>query len=232
MQVRQIDLQIEDLDSNGPLSVKLAAAVYADKQNFEISSKVGRLARSHFNEIPLRGALNIDPLNLSRLQEALPTLKSALPKDLYLSGVFRVNNLSFRGSLKDLSVNGEIEGTSGAWRYGKTFQKPAGTAFTMSADARYSGEKLSINKGRLKLHTLELASAGDIHFGDNPIINLSFNSQPASLEGWDKLIPALSSYQMTGTIDVRANFRGKIGRGATPHIEGNSGAQKGERPAC
>jgi uncharacterized protein involved in outer membrane biogenesis len=224
LQVKQIDLKVEDLDSNQPFSLKLAAALYADKQNVALSSTVGPLgSRVAFTEVPLEGEINIDPLNLSLLHEALPNLKSALPRDLKVSGVFRVKNLSFRGSLKDLSLNGAIEGSNGAWRYGKTFQKPAGVPFTLSADTRYAGGKLSIAKSRLKLHNLELASAGDIQIGDKTVVNLSFNSQPASLEGWDKIIPALSRYQMTGAMDVRVNVRGKIGNGAVPHIEGTLG---------
>jgi uncharacterized protein involved in outer membrane biogenesis len=221
LQLRQIDLKVEALDFNRPFSVKLAAAVYAEKQNFELTSKVGPLrSDGDFKRVPLDGAIDIDPLDMSRLNKALPKLKNALPKDLDLSGVFRVKDLKFKGTLKDLSVNGEIEGTNGALRYGKAFQKPAGIPLTLHTDARYAGETLSIRKGRLKLHTLELASAGDVQLGDSTSVNLSVDSQPASLEGWEKIIPPLSSYQMTGTMDVRATVRGKVGKGAVPHIQG------------
>jgi uncharacterized protein involved in outer membrane biogenesis len=224
LQVRQIDLKVEEIGLNRPFSVKLAAALYADKQNVALATTVGPLrADGDFNHVPLEGEIDIDPLNLSRLNEALPKLKNALGKELDLSGVFRVKNLKFQGSLRNLSLNGEIEGSNGALRYGKSFQKPVGIPLTLSAVARYTGEKLTISKGLLKLHTLDLASAGDIQLGDSILVNLSFNSQPASLEGWDKIIPALSRYQMTGTMDVRANVRGKLGRGAVPQIEGTLG---------
>ncbi len=227
LRLRQIDLRVEDLDFNRSFSVKLAAAVFADKQNFELTSKVGPLrSDGDFNQVPLDGAIDIDPLDMSRLKAALPKLKNALPQDLDLSGMFRVKDLKFKGTLKELSVNGEIEGTNGALRYGKTFQKPAGIPLTLNTDARYAGEKLSIRRGRLKLHTLELASAGDVQLGDSPVLNLSVDSQPASLDGWEKIIPALSSYQMTGTMDVRATVRGKVGKGAAPEIQGTLSLKK------
>ena len=224
VQLRQIDLKVDGLDLNRPFSLKLAAAMYAEKQNLELTSKVGPFnSDAGFNKIPLDGEIVIDPLDMTRLHAALPKLKNALPRDLDLSGVYRVKNLKFKGSLQDLSLNGEIEGANGALRYGKSFQKPAGIPLTLNADARHTGEKLSIRQGRLKLHTLELATAGDIQVGGSPALNLSFDSQPASLEGWDKIIPALSAYQLTGTMEVQATVRGKVGKGAVPQIQGTLG---------
>ncbi len=221
LQVRQIDLKVEDLELDRPFSVKLAAALYADRQNVAFATAVGPLrADGDFNQIPLKGEIDVDPLNVSRLNEALPKLKSALGKDLDLSGEFRVKNLKFHGSLNNLSLNGEIEGSNGVLRYGKSFQKPAGIPLALSAEARYTGGNLSISKGRLKLHTLDLASAGDVQLGDSNLVDVSFNSQPASLAGWDKIVPALSRYQLTGTMDVRARVRGKLGNGAIPQIDG------------
>jgi len=43
LQLRQIDLKVEDLDFDKPFAVKLAAAVFADKQNLKLTSKIGPL---------------------------------------------------------------------------------------------------------------------------------------------------------------------------------------------
>ena len=221
LQLRQIDLKVEDLDLNQPFSVKLAAAVYDDKQNLKLTSKIGPLrSDGEFNQAPLDGEIDIDPLDMTRLNAALPNLKNHMSKDLDLSGVFRIKNLKFKGTLKDLAVIGEIEGTNGALRHGKTFNKAAGIPLTLNADARYAGDKLTIRSGRLKLHTLELATAGDIQLGDSTVLNLSINSAPASLDGWDKIVPAIASYQLKGTMEVQANVRGKVGKGAMPQIQG------------
>ena len=66
-----------------------------------------------------------------------------------MTGVFRVKDLKFNGTLKDLAVNGKIEGTEGAVRYGKTFQKPAGMPLTLTADARYAATSLLFAKASL-----------------------------------------------------------------------------------
>jgi uncharacterized protein involved in outer membrane biogenesis len=221
LRLRQIDLKVEDIDLNRPIAIKLAAAVYADKQNLKLTTKLGPIgSNGDWNQIPLDGEIDIDPLDMNRLKTAAPTLRDALPRDLDLSGVFRVKDLKFKGTLKDLALNGEIEGTNGAFRYGSTLQKPAGVPLMLSADTRYGADRLAIRKGHLKLHTLDLATEGDIQFRDGTLLDLSVNSQPASLEGWDKIVPAIASYALTGTMDVQAKVRGKIGKGAAPEVQG------------
>jgi uncharacterized protein involved in outer membrane biogenesis len=227
LQLRQIDLKVEDFDLNQPFTVKLAAAVYDDEQNLKLTSKIGPLrSDGDFNQVPLDGEINLDPLDMTRIKAALPALRNFLPKALDLSGVFRVKDLKFRGTLKDLATNGEIEGTQGAVGYGKTFQKATGIPLVLTTDAHYAGNKLSIRKGRLKLHTLELATAGDVQFGDGATVNLSVKSEPASLDGWEKILPAIASYQLTGTMDAQATVRGKVGKGAVPQIQGTLNLKK------
>ena len=221
VRVRQVDLEVEDIDFNRAFPVKLAAAIFSDKQNLKLTSNVGPLrADGDFNQVPLEGEINIDPLDMTRLKSAAPKLQTVLSKDLDLAGVFRVKDLKFKGTVKDFALSGAVEGNDGAVRYGKTFQKPAGMPLMLNADARYAGNKLIMRKALLKLHTLELAAAGDVVLGDAPLFNLSVDSKPASLEGWDKVIPAIASYQLAGTMEVQAQIRGKAGKGATPQVQG------------
>jgi uncharacterized protein involved in outer membrane biogenesis len=221
LQFHQVDLQVEDLDFNQPFSVKLAAAVYADKQNVAVSGKIGPLiAKGDWTDIQLDGEGDIDELDLTRLKAAAPRLRSALSKDFDLSGVFRVKDLRFKGTLKDLAVNGALEGTQGSIRYGKSFNKPAGVPLSLSTEGRYAGNKISISKSLLKLHTLELASAGDIQLGGATVLNLSVNSKTGSLEGWDRIFPTIERYRLKGTMELQATVRGKAGQGSTPQIQG------------
>ncbi|HEX2932805.1 MAG TPA: AsmA-like C-terminal region-containing protein, partial [Candidatus Binatia bacterium] len=221
LELRQIDLKVEDLDLNQPFSVSLAAAVYDDKQNLKLKSKVGPLrSDSAFDQAPLDGAIDIDPLDMNRIKAALPSWKNKLPKDLDLSGVFRVKDLKFKGTLNDLAINGEIEGTKGALRHGKHFQKAEGVPFTLHTDVRYTGDKITIRNGRVKLHTLDLATAGDIQLGDTTTLNLSINSAPTSLDGWDRIVPAVANYKLTGTMEFQASVHGQVGKGAMPQIQG------------
>lgn len=227
LQMRQIDLKVEDLDFDRPILVKLAAAVFSDKQNLKLTGKVGPLGRnSKFNQTPLDGEIDIDPLDMTRLKTAVPQLKGSLPKDLDLSGVFRVKDLKFKGTLGDLALGGEIEGSNGALRYGKALQKPAGIPLTVRADARYAGNKIVIRNGRIKLHTLELTVGGDLQLGETPVLNLTVDSKPTALGGWDKIVPAIASYRLSGIMEVKATVRGAVGRGVAPQIQGTLNLSK------
>ncbi len=77
LRLQQIDLKVEDFDFNRAFSVKLAAAVYAGKQNLKLTSKVGPLRPDgDFTQVPLNGELDIDPFDATRLNAAAPKLKS------------------------------------------------------------------------------------------------------------------------------------------------------------
>ena len=221
LQVRQIDLKVEDLDLDRPFSVRLGAALYADKQNLSLQGSFGPL-RGHtdVNQIPMDVRVDLDRLDMTRLQKAAPSLRKLLPGELDLSGVFRVKDLRFKGTLKDVALNGVIEATEGAIAYAGSFQKPAGTPLTLSTEARYAGDRLAVRKSLLKLHTLEVAASGDVQLGAVPVVNVSLDSKPASLEGWDKIIPAIARYQLAGMMNVKATVRGKVGKGAVPRLEG------------
>lgn len=227
MQAKQIDLKIEDFDFAKPFSVKLKAAIYADKQNFTLNSTIGPVGqRVEVANIPVDGEIDIDPLNMTQLRAALPIMKSAMPRELDISGVYRVKDLKFKGTLDNLALDGQLDGTNGALRYGNAFQKPAGDPLALNLDLRLAGNKITIRNGHLKLHSLDLAAAGDIQTGNNTVLNLSLDSKPASLEGWDRIVPALADYQLSGTMDVKATVRGSIGKRAAPQIQGTLGLKK------
>ena len=221
LEVGKIDLTVEDFDFNRPFTVNLAAAVYADKQNLNVNGKIGPLrSDGDWTAIPIDGELDVDALDLTRLKVAAPKLLQLFSKDLDLTGVLRVKDWKLKGTFKDLAVSGAIEGTQAAVRYGKAFNKPAGIPLALSTDARYSGNKVVIRKGHLKLHTLELASAGDVALGEATVLNLSIDSKPASLDGWEKIVPAIDRYQLRGTMALQATVRGRAGKGGAPQVEG------------
>lgn len=222
LRVRRIDLEVEDFDYDAPFSVELAAALFTDKQNLKLTSKVGPLGSSRdFSQAPLSGELKLDPLDLSQLKKALPKLQSALPKEFDFSGVLSVKSLKYSGAFQDLGINGTVDGTKGALRYGTVFQKAAGIPMTLNTEARYADDKITIRKSRLTLHTLKLAATGDVQLGGDALLNLSVNSEPVALNDWEKIIPHIERYHLTGTLELQATLRGKAGRGGAPQVQGS-----------
>jgi hypothetical protein len=219
--LQQVDVKLEDFDSGTPFSLQLAAALLAPKQNLIVKARVGpMLPNGRFDEVPLDGEIQMDPIDLGKLRSAMGQIRNVLPKDSDVSGVFRIKELKFKGTLQNLALKGELEGTDGLIRFGKSFMKPSGVPLRISTDAQYANSTVSLRQSEIKLHTLELAGKGEVKLGDGAELNLSFSSKPASLDGWEKIIPAIENYRLAGKTEVRATVRGKIGRGAAPQIQG------------
>ena len=150
----------------------------------------------------------------------MPKVKSALPKDLDLAGVFRIKETRLEGTLKNLAFNGTLEGTDGAIKFGKTFHKPSGTPLTVTAAGQYIGQRIVLRQAKIRLHTLEMAGKGEVKLGNVPFVNLTLDSNRITLEGWEKIIPLIKSYQLGGSLEVHVKLLGKTGKGATPQIRG------------
>ncbi|HWX76963.1 MAG TPA: AsmA family protein, partial [Candidatus Acidoferrales bacterium] len=221
LQLSQVDLKLENVDGDGSFSARLALALFTPKQNVNLNTRVGPFpADGNLHQVPLDGKLQIETMDLYKLSAAVPQIKAALPKELDLSGAVKIKDLNFKGTLQNLSLNGVLDASDGAIRFGKSFQKPPGIPLTVSTEAQFSNGTVSLRPSEIKLHTLELATKGDVTLGDGTGLNLTVTSKPASLDGWEKIIPAIANYRLSGKTEVRATIRGKFGQGAIPEIQG------------
>jgi len=221
LRLQQVDLKLADLDFAKPISVELAAALFAAKQNLRLKARLGPFPPGgDFNQLPLDGQLQADPLDIGQLKSAAPGAMSLLPKELDLSGIFRIKKLNFKGTVEKFAFNGELEGGDGAVRIGKILHKAAGVPLLLTADAQYANHTLFLRHAAMKLHTLALESKGEVRLGGAAELNLNFTSKPASLEGWDKIVPAIAGYQLAGEMQINATLRGAAGQGGAPQIQG------------
>lgn len=221
LQLSQVDLKLENVDDDGSFSARLALALFTPKQNVNLNTRVGPFPPDgNLHQVPLDGKLQIETMDLNKLSAALPQIKAALPKELDLSGAVKIKDLNFKGTLQNLSFNGVLDASDGAIRFGKSFQKPSGIPLTVSMEAQFSNSTVSLRPSEIKLHTLELATKGDVTLGDQTTLNVTVTSKPASLDGWEKIIPAIANYRLSGKTEVRATIRGKFGQGAIPEIQG------------
>ena len=221
LDLQKVDLTLEEADPRKPFSVQLGAALFAPQQNIHLKTTIGPLLpNGNFAEVPLAGEIKIDPLDLGKLRNAVPQMSAALPKELDFSGIFKIKELKFKGTLQQLALQSELDGTGGLVGVGKNFHKPAGIPLMVSTDAQYSADTLLLRRLDIKLHTAEIAVKGEVGLGERAELNLSVASKPASLEGWEKIIPAVANYQLSGKTDVRATVRGKLGQGAPMQIQG------------
>ena len=149
--VQQLDLRARDLNFDRPVSIDLAAAVFAAKQNVNLKLLVGPISpESDYRNVAVDSQLDIDPLDLSQLKKAVPKIFTALPKDLEVGGIFKLSGLKVKGTLHDFALNGGIEGTQGFIQWGDYFHKPAGIPLVLESAAHYSNDKIAIRNAGAK----------------------------------------------------------------------------------
>jgi AsmA protein len=218
----QIDLKVRDFDLNRAFSAELAAAIFSQKQNFKLAAQIGPIgSRTDFSDIPVDGNVDIDSLDFGKLKSTLPAVKAALPKDADISGIVTVKDLRLKGTLKKLTLKGVLDGTGATVNFGNTLQKAAGVPLTIATEAQVDEELLRLGQTKMKLHTMDLSGNGDIRLGNAPMLNLSLASNRFSLDGWEKIVPLLQDYQLSGSVEVqRTIVQGGLGKGETPKIQG------------
>lgn len=219
---QQIDFKVKDFDLNRPFSTELAAALFSEKQNFRMQAQIGPIgSRTDFSDVPLDGKADIDSLDFGKLKASLPAVRTALPKDIDISGIVTVRDLRVKGTLKKLSLKAALDGTGAALNFGKTLRKATGIPLIVSADGQYRTGFVRLDQTKVKLNTMELVGNGDIKLGDVTGLNLSLASNRFSLDGWEKIIPLLEGYQLSGNLEVqKTTIQGKLGKGAMPQIQG------------
>ncbi|HLB59956.1 MAG TPA: AsmA family protein [Bdellovibrionota bacterium] len=110
-----------------------------------------------------------------------------------------------------------IEGKSITWADGKgsfdfkhaslfienQFRKAEDVPLFLDGLFHFRDKTLSIEKGRLQLHTLASRLTGNLSFEENKTVDLTLSAPPINLQGWNGIILALGKYQPTGTLELK-----------------------------
>ena len=93
LRVSQLDLEVENLSLDQPLSLELAAAILSEQQNLHLAGSFGPLGREvQAQTLAVDASLSLDPLDSAALQQAVPQIAGVLPPGLGLSGPLRVSS--------------------------------------------------------------------------------------------------------------------------------------------
>jgi hypothetical protein len=172
------------------------------------------------DQVPLDGKINVDPIDFGRLTSAAPIIKALLPKDLKLTGSLRIKDIRFKGTLKKLALTGTVEGTDTSIHFGQNFRKDSGIPFVISFDGQVANNNLSFEQAKVTLRGLEIVGKGNVRLGIEPSFNLLVDSNQFSLKGWEKIVPAINNYQLSGNARIQTSVKGRWAKGTTPRIKG------------
>lgn len=113
-----VQLRIRETLSDGPMEVELDAAVTTPTPNLKFKGRIGPIAGlSDYRDIPIDVALQVEALDMGKINRALPTLKKGLPQALQFDGVYGTRDLRVVGSLNNPSIKGTIKGSDASVRF-------------------------------------------------------------------------------------------------------------------
>jgi len=221
LRIKKIDLRIKDLSLDNPFTVQLAAALFSEKQNFKVQTQLGPIGpETDIDRVPLDGKINVDPIAFGRLILAAPIIKTLLPKDLNITGPLKIKDIQLKGTLNKLALAGTVDGTEMFIRFGPNFRKEAGIPLVISFDGDMVNNNLSFREAKVTLRGLEIVGKGNVRLGIEPSFNLLVDSNQFSLKGWEKIVPAINNYQLSGNARIQTSVKGRWAKGTTPRIKG------------
>lgn len=114
----QIQLRVAGANSDGSFQVELEAAVLAAKPNLKVAGRFGPVEGiDDYRDIPIDGTLQVDALDMGKVNSTIPEFKKALPRVLQFDGVYSTKDLTIKGSLSKPRLKGAITGTDASVRF-------------------------------------------------------------------------------------------------------------------
>jgi uncharacterized protein involved in outer membrane biogenesis len=169
-----------------------------------ITGKVQHVAQSPAWNISLRSTA-LDP---GSLMEIAPAFGVALPADLRLKGPARLQ-VSSTGTSQDMAVEAGMELSTTEISMGSKFHKAPGVTCTLGSLAGIKQGTMTFRSLNLVLYNLALSGTGEIAMKAKPQeMNIQLASKPASLQGWDALIPSMNAFRLGGDMAMKAGITG------------------------
>lgn len=215
-QIRHVAARIENVAPDRAAGVDLRAALLGAEKDFAARGSLGPLG----GDIPLDIEARLGPVMLASLRNN-PFLAASVPPDLEVD---RPVQLSAHVSGTAASPKADVQAdlTEAGLAYGEVFAKPSGTPLRLHASAARREGVIDLQPVELQLGDLSLRIAGKVTPGPPPSADLTIESNESSLEGWNRMLPALREYAVNGRLAVRATLQGRVGGGRMPAVRGTA----------
>ena len=213
LHLSNMDLQAALFDSRAP--------------NIQVTGSFGPLGaevQDPLAESTLDATVTLGPLALERVRQFDP-VGEHLPPDLSVEGPVSVT-VQASGIPANLALTGQVEATDSALRFGELFNKPTGSVFALSTQARLTPQAAAFQELTLNLHTLTLTVSGNVGF-DAPTLDLTVDSNRAELAELHSFLPLLQDYGMAGSFETHLQVSGPLTTEQLPKLTGTLSLQDG-----
>jgi hypothetical protein len=204
------------------MTIDLAAAVLGgERQNAFIEATVGPLGQTVDPErLPVAASVRLDPLDVGAVARAVPAVKAQLPPELEIDGPLRFE-ARVSGTASALQVSGvTLDAGAATVGYGPGFTKPAGVPFLLTLDASQANGKLEIAAAALRLADAAVKAKGSVDTAAGAL-DIQLDLARTTLEGWERILPALAGYQLAGTLAAQIRTSGTLEPGTVPRATGS-----------
>jgi len=188
--------------------------------NFSLKGDIGPVgANVPMEKTSLNLDVNADQIETQKLV-SLDSLKGSIPKELFTKGP-----VSFKAKLSGNPDNLKVENlifdaTNTEIFYGKQFNKPKSTAFTINSYLKLAGSNINIAKFLMNLGELKLNLTGDYNSKTSQL-DMDINTNEIELAKLHPILPDLKTYALTGLFKANTKVKGSVAERHTPAITGS-----------
>ena len=210
LELTQIDSRVEELDLEKPILLEVTAAFLSDKQNIKLKGRFGpHGGDANINSLQIESSIEIDPIDVGALLDAIPAAKQSMPPGLEIGGLVGLT-ADITGTMEAADVALDVDATMTSLALLSAFDKSPGIPLIVKCALNVSPTRIGITECDLTFHNATISAEGEYTLTSPPTLDLSIHSQPTTLAGWTSIIPALAPYQLSGNASVTATVAGPL----------------------
>ena len=205
VRISDFDLTVHDFSFMRAFDVGLKLAMLSDKQNVDVSGRIGPLVQA--GQLDIRNPhfaieAKIGPLELARLR-AVGSLGKSIPEALAVPDPISFN-ANAEGVPLELKFHFDTDLSPDRVAWAQSFDKPASVTFNLSIDGTRTDAGAEIAHANAKLGDLE-ANLRDTKFGRDKLA-ARVDTNRFDIGALAKMLPALQKYNASGQAEIHSDI--------------------------
>ena len=217
--LERVGVSGSDVRLDRPIALVARASLSGTAQaNVELTGTVGPLGDPPgLDPIPLDLRVAIPTLDAAALPDGAAVLDLSLPAGLVVDGPLAVEAHA-RGTVDQLSVQGKVDATRAAVRWGPGFAKRGDLPLSADVDGVRDGGDTVIRRATLRLGALEVEAIGTVR--PHGVADVKIDSNHAPLAELTAVLPAATGAEIGGGVEAHLTLQGTLAADPLPAVSG------------
>lgn len=214
-----VDVSAADVTLDRPIDVVASATLPgAAPAKVELTGSVGPLGdQPAVALIPLDLRLDIPTFDAAALPAAAAVLDLSLPGRLSVDGPLAIQART-QGTVDQLSVEGSVDATRAAVRWGTDFAKLGDLALEAGVSGARDAGRTEIRHASLRLGALQVDATGTVRPGE--AVDVRIDSNRAGIAALAAVLPAAAGVDIGGDVEAHLTIQGPVATETLPAISG------------